>query len=187
MLSYTAPSSTWLTPPTDCCFMWLQLYSFQNILSNQFQQRPWPLVVGVHKEGGGGAHVCLLCLWSALWVYERKQQHIESQKIRGHSQPTRSFLPPGLGLSLSSESKTKFVLWVFLHLHLLYCSRLKHISVSVIKYLLKVRYYSHFQIFFFSSGTSKEHDQLSRKLQNSRLQQICSILASCFVGASTNL
>ena len=30
--------------------MWLQLFSFQNILSNQSQQRLWPLVVWVQEE-----------------------------------------------------------------------------------------------------------------------------------------
>lgn len=73
MLPYTAPSSTWLTPPTDCCFMWLQLYSFQNILSNRFQQRPWPLVVGVHKEEGGegGPHLPTVPLKRFVSVWEK--------------------------------------------------------------------------------------------------------------------
>lgn len=67
---------------------------------------------------------------------------------------------------------TKFVLLVFLHLHLLYCNRLKHISVSVIKYLLKVLYYTNFQIFIFIwDFKGALLDQLSRKLQNSWLPQ----------------
>ena len=61
--------------------MWLQLFSFQNILTNQFQQRPWPLVVWVQEEEeeeekeeeeeeDEGEHACVLCPWRALWVYE---------------------------------------------------------------------------------------------------------------------
>lgn len=103
MHTYTSPNSTQLNPRTDCCFMWLQLYSFQNILSYQFQQRPWPLVVWVHKEKEG-EHICLLCLWSALWVYVSKHQHIESQKIRGQPQPTQSFLLPGHRRLLPSKT-----------------------------------------------------------------------------------
>lgn len=90
--------------------MWLQLYSFQNILSYQFQQRPWSLVVWVHKEKEG-EHICLLCLWSALWVYVSKHQHIESQKIRGQPQPTQSFLHPGHRRSLSSQTSV-CSLWI---------------------------------------------------------------------------
>lgn len=64
MHTYTCLSSANLSPTSAyCCFMWLQLYSFQNILGNQFLQRPQPQ----GEEGGG--HVCLLCPWRALWVY----------------------------------------------------------------------------------------------------------------------
>lgn len=61
--------------------MWLQLYSFQNILSYQFQQRLWPLVVWVHEEQEEEEeNVCLLCPRRALWVYVSKHRHIEKRK-----------------------------------------------------------------------------------------------------------
>lgn len=145
MLPYTAPSSTWLTPPTDCCFMWLQLYSFQNILSNRFQQRPWPLVVGVHKEEGGEGGPHLPTVPEALCECMRENINIQNHS---ESEGTLSlhglFYPLGSGyhrlqslhcnctaehhlLQISSvkifrmelSDWSKFVLWVFLHLHLL--------------------------------------------------------------------
>lgn len=55
--TYKRLNSACFTPRADCCFMWLQLYSFQNILSYQFQQRLRPLVVWVHQKEEGEEEV----------------------------------------------------------------------------------------------------------------------------------
>ena len=64
--------------------MWLQLFSFQNILSNQSQQRLWPLVVWVQEEEkeeeeeeeGGGAYCAPEELCEFMNV--NKHKYIES-------------------------------------------------------------------------------------------------------------